>query len=84
MVLVNIIVNFCYNIICLKGEEMSNRLKAIFIAFIAITVMFGCKGPPRPGWHHRAPVQTTTQKAQTENEKAQAAAEKAQDKLDKE
>ncbi len=64
---------------------MFKNLKAIFIAFIAITVMFGCKGPPRPGWHrHRAVAQTTTQKAQTENEKAQAAAEREQEKLDKE
>ena len=64
---------------------MSNKLKVIFIAFVAITLMFGCKGPPRPGWHRKpAPVEETKQKAQTENEKAQAEAQKAQDKLDKE
>jgi len=67
---------------------MSTRLKAIFIAFIAITVMFGCKGPPRPGWHPRRHAPVATQQVQpqtqTENEKAQAAAERAQEKLDSE
>ena len=63
---------------------MFKNLKAIFIAFIAITVMFGCKGPPRPGWHHRRPAPVAQQQAQSENEKAQVAAEKAQDKLDSE
>ena len=60
---------------------MSNKLKAVFIAFVAITLMFGCKGPPRPGWHRKP---TPAQKTQTDNERAQAAAQKAQDKLDKE
>ena len=67
---------------------MSNRLKAIFIAFIAITIMFGCKGPPRPGWHPRRHAPATQQQTQTQtqtaNEKAQNAAEKAQEKLDSE
>ena len=83
MDLSSIIVDFCYNKTHFKGERMSNKLKAVFIAFVAVTLMFGCKGPPRPGWH-RKPAPAPAQKAQTDNEKAQAAAQKAQDKLDEE
>ncbi len=27
---------------------MFKNIKSVFIALIAITLMFGCKGPPRP------------------------------------
>ncbi|MCD6433422.1 MAG: hypothetical protein J7L21_05210 [Sulfurimonas sp.] len=60
---------------------MFKNMKALVIAFIAITLMFGCKGPPRPGLHRAPPPAHTGMSA---DEKAQRASERALDKLDNE
>ncbi|MEA3330398.1 MAG: hypothetical protein U9Q29_01740 [Campylobacterota bacterium] len=63
---------------------MFRNMKALIIAFIAITLMFGCKGPPRPGFHRAPPHRVAPEPEMSADEKAQRASDRALDKLDNE
>ncbi len=65
---------------------MFNNMKSLVLAFIAITLMFGCKGPPRPGYHrpYTPPHRTVPDPVQKADEKAQKASQRAIEKLERE